>query len=348
MWCQTVAQSGRVALNLANSTRSTVTGRALVSGQLKNTTSSLTEARRGIFVIIQQGEEAQRLLLGRDPEKLSPGIRLALPFFHNVRRVDMRERRITANDLNGYSKDGVAVSLDGTLFFQVHNSHDALFEVNSYVESVGNVGIAAARAIVGNFDWEELTSHRTKINAALQSSIDNQIARWGVKCLRFEIQDVRPQDNNVKHQLALQMEAERKRRENELNTAAAVKTSEGLKISEILKSEGHRISAQNRAEADYITVTREADAQKYRIQAEASARAAEIDSIATNMNGDAYGAARFIVEMRRIKQLEAIASGPSNTVYVVPAEIVSAAAALGNVGAAMGAGAGRVFNAASA
>lgn len=282
---------------------------------------------RNIFVIIQKGEEGQRLFLGSNPQKLEPGVRVAIPFFHNVRRVDMRERRISVNNLDSYAKDGVAVTLDGTLFFQVVNSHNAVFNVDDYVAAVDSLGVSAARSIIGNFDFDELTSSRWKINDALRESIerDERINRWGIKCLRFEVQDVRPQNENVRNQLSLQMEAERKRRENDLNTTASIRTAEGQKAAAILKSEGQRTAAENMAEASYVAVTREADAQKYRIEAEAEAQAIEIRKIAATLSDDAYGAARFIVEMRRIKQLQAIASGPNNTVYVVPADVVAAA-----------------------
>ena len=117
------------------------------------------------------------------------------------------------------------------------------------------------------------------------------------------------------------MEAERRRRENELVTVATIKTAEGAKQSEVLRSEGALIAQKNQAEAHYVNVTRQADGERYRIEAEARAKAQEIEAIAQTLNGDSEQAARFILEMKRLEQLKAIANGNNNSVYVLPAQL---------------------------
>lgn len=49
---------------------------------------------RTLFTIVQQGHEAWRLSLGRDPVKLEPGLSLMIPWYHSVQDVDMREKSV--------------------------------------------------------------------------------------------------------------------------------------------------------------------------------------------------------------------------------------------------------------
>lgn len=62
--------------------------------------------------------------------------------------------------------------------------------------------------------------------------------KWGVDCTRFEIQNFKPHNREVEKQLELQMQAERERRKQLLDTQALVNVAEGQKERIILESEG--------------------------------------------------------------------------------------------------------------
>jgi regulator of protease activity HflC (stomatin/prohibitin superfamily) len=87
--------------------------------------------------------------------------------------------------------------------------------------------------------------------------IGDSISQWGVECTKFEIQSFQPANREVevrifrwifsthlfyfvsKRQLELQMEAERNRRKQLLDTQAQINVAEGQKQRVILESEGH-------------------------------------------------------------------------------------------------------------
>lgn len=66
--------------------------------------------------------------------------------------------------------------------------------------------------------------------------------KWGVDCTRFEIQTFKPHNREVEKQLELQMQAERERRKQLLDTQALVNVAEGQKERTILESEGGMFS----------------------------------------------------------------------------------------------------------
>ena len=55
---------------------------------------------------------------------------------------------------------------------------------------------------------------------------------------KFEIQQFVPQNEKVQRQLELQMEAERRRRQQELDTMSALNIAEGNRKTTVLESEG--------------------------------------------------------------------------------------------------------------
>jgi len=294
-------------------------GRVAASGSLSRVSRPNTlDQRRNFFEVVQHGEEAYRLFFGQNPKKLGPGLRLNLPLLHDFRRVDLREGTISVSSLDAFTKDNVPVTLSGSLFYKVNNAYAACFNVQDYKGAVRHLGTSVARSVIGNFDYEEINSDRNRINELLRKMIDSQIDNWGILCTRFEIQEFAPQNENVKRLLELQMEAERKRRENDLNTAASIRTAEGSKASEILKSEGLLAAARNAAEASFTERVRQADAIKYSIEAEATAKALEIETIAKVMGGDVSAATKFLLEAKRIEQLKAIAEGHNNSSYFYP------------------------------
>ncbi|MEI6186690.1 MAG: SPFH domain-containing protein, partial [Dehalococcoidia bacterium] len=86
---------------------------------------------------------------------------------------------------------------------------------------------------VGQSDLEELLGHRDKVNAKLQSMIDEGTEPWGIKVSMVEVRDVVLPDNMQKI-MAAQAEAERGRRAKiiaaEGEAQAAEKLAEAARI----------------------------------------------------------------------------------------------------------------------
>ena len=112
------------------------------------------------------------------------------------------------------------------------------------------------------------------------------------------------------------MEAERNRRENELNTLAHIRTAEGDKSSAILKSEGVLVAAENEAQGQFVRVTKQAEAEALERELQAAAMKKQIDLLATAL-GSPAAAAQFLIETQRLQHLRAVAEGKNSKVYFV-------------------------------
>ncbi|KAG5716161.1 hypothetical protein E4T56_gene10681 [Termitomyces sp. T112] len=299
---------------------------ALTRTQARLATARITRSsmqRRNFVSIIQQGHEGWRLTFGRDPVKLEPGLNLAIPIYHEVLVMDMRESSISIPNLTGYTSDNVPVTCSGSLFYRVNNGYKALFEVSNVHENIKNTGTSAVRSLLGLFSYDQVISDRNELNKQLNTVIGNSIANWGVECSRFEIQTFKPANREVERQLELQMEAERNRRKQLLDTQAQINVAEGQKQRVILESEGHLEAKSNEADASFKTVVREAEARQKQALLEASALASQVEELARSIAKDKDNilpeerqrALTSLIEIRRLDQLKAIAQSKSNSTY---------------------------------
>ncbi|KAF8965435.1 hypothetical protein BDZ97DRAFT_1659011 [Flammula alnicola] len=280
-------------------------------------------SQRTFLTIINQGQEGWRLSLGRDPVKLTPGLNIKIPFYHTLSVLDIRESSVNIPNLPGYTADNVPVLCSGSLFYRITDSYKATFSVSDVEKNVQNIGTSAMRSVLGTFTYDQVIADRNGLNQQLNLTIGSSISNWGVDCTRFEVQSFQPANREVERQLELQMEAERNRRKQLLDTQAQINVAEGQKQRVILESEGHLEAKSNEADAKYKTVFREAEARQQQALMESSAIAQQVDNIAQSLapSKDAVSpehrrlALATLVELRRLEQLRAIAESKSNSTY---------------------------------
>ncbi len=259
--------------------------------------------KRSFFTIINQAEVAYREFLGKNRIKLSPGLRLNMPFFHAVHRISLKEHFVGLDNQNAYTKDNVPVTVSGTVFYKVVDPEKVAFTIGNAVMSVKSVGESSFRSILGKFEYDEIIADRNNINNEMLKVLGKTTLDWGINTTRLEIQNFGPQNHEVARQLEKQMQAERARRENELQTQADIRSAEGAKQIAILNSEGLLISAKNKS-----------DAMKYELSATSSGLAEQIEGLAKQFNGDTLKASEYLLEMKRLEHLSKMAE-KDNKVY---------------------------------
>lgn len=251
-----------------------------------------------------------------------------LPFYHSINYIDLRESSIAIPNLPGYTADNVPVVCSGSLFYKIVDGYKACFSVSDVKMNIANTGQAAMRAVLGAFSYDQVISDRNGLNNQLNKVIGDSLIHWGVECTRFEVQSFQPANREVERQLELQMEAERNRRKQILDTQAQINIAEGHKQRVILESEGHLQAKANEAEASFKTVVRGAEARLQQAVMESNALAQQVEQVANALAAqsdskvkpiptaeDRKLALSTLVELRRLEQLKAIAQGQGNSTY---------------------------------
>jgi len=263
--------------------------------------------KRNFITVVNQAEVAYREFLGQDRIRLEPGLRLNIPIIHQLYKVSLKEHIANLDNQNAYTKDNVPVVVSGTVFYKVVDVEKAVFSVNSAYQAIKSVGESGFREVIGRFDYDEIISNRNAINTEMMKILGDTTLTWGINTTRLEIQNFGPQNSEVAKQLEKQMQAERSRRENELQTQAGIRTAEGAKQIAVLNSEGLLISAKNKAEA-----------HKYELTTTSSGLSEQIKSLAEQFNGNTLIASKYLLEIKRLEHLQEMAKTDNKVYFVNP------------------------------
>lgn len=182
----------------------------------------------GIFIlsgikVINQYERGVVLTLGRFTGTRNPGLRVIVPIFQRMIRVDVRSTPIDVPKQEVITKDNVTVGVDAVVYFRVIDAPKAVLETTNFVYATSQFAQAALRDVAGNADLDELLSQREKISQQIKEIVDAQTDQWGIDVENVKVQNIElPQD--MKRAMAKQAEAERERR-------AVIITAEGEKAA---------------------------------------------------------------------------------------------------------------------
>jgi regulator of protease activity HflC (stomatin/prohibitin superfamily) len=183
--------------------------------------------------------------LGRllDPPK-GPGLFLLIPVVDRMVRVDLRTITLNVPPQEVITKDNVPARVNAVAYFRIVDPKAAIVNIENFMVATSQIAQTTLRSVLGQHLLDELLSERDKINAILQTIIDEATAPWGIKVSIVEVKDVEiPQ--GMQRAMARQAEAERERRAKVINAEGEFQASERLKDAAIV-IEGHPIALQLR------------------------------------------------------------------------------------------------------
>lgn len=171
--------------------------------------------------IINQYERGVVLTLGKYTGIREPGLRIVIPIFQKLIRVDIRSTPIDVPKQEIITKDNVTIGVDAVVYLRVIEASKAVLETTNYIYATSQFAQAALRDVTGNADMDELLSKREEMSIKIKEIVDAETDKWGIDVENVKIQNIElPQD--MKRAMAKQAEAERERR-------AVVITAEGEK-----------------------------------------------------------------------------------------------------------------------
>lgn len=173
--------------------------------------------------IVDQYERGVVLTLGKFTGIREPGLRIVVPIFQRIIKVDQRVNTIDIPKQEVITKDNVTVNVDAVVYFRVKDAEKAILEVANFVYASSQFAQAALRDVTGNVDLDDLLSKRDAVSQQIEQIVDAETEKWGIDIENVKIQNIElPQD--MKRAMAKQAEAERERR-------AVIITAEGEKAA---------------------------------------------------------------------------------------------------------------------
>jgi regulator of protease activity HflC (stomatin/prohibitin superfamily) len=184
------------------------------------------------FLAIKIAREYERgviFRLGRLlPHPKGPGIFLIIPFVDRMVRVDLRTVTLNVPPQEVITKDNVPVRVNAVAYFRIVEPNAAIVQVENYMVATSQIAQTTLRSVLGQHVLDELLSERDKINAILQTIIDEATSPWGIKVSVVEVKDVEI-PAGMQRAMARQAEAERERRAKVISAEGEFQASERLK-----------------------------------------------------------------------------------------------------------------------
>lgn len=177
--------------------------------------------------VVNQYERGIVLTLGSYSYTLEPGLRVVIPVFQRLIRVDIR---ITTSDIpqqEVITKDNVPVGINAVVYFQVTKPEDAVLKIQDFTYAVTQYAQTALRDVIGGVELDTLLTERQKIADEIKAIVDKETVDWGIDVTSIKIQDIElPAD--MKRAMAKQAEAERERRATIIRSQGELAASKNL------------------------------------------------------------------------------------------------------------------------
>ena len=177
--------------------------------------------------ILREYERGVIFFLGRFQKVKGPGLIIVIPFIQKMVRVDLRVVTYDIPTQDIISRDNVTVRVSAVLYFRVVDPERAIIQVEQFFEATSQLAQTTLRSVLGQHDLDEMLSQREKLNAHIQTILDEQTASWGIKVTNVEIKHIDLNESMIRA-IAKQAEAERERRAKVIHAEGELQASRKL------------------------------------------------------------------------------------------------------------------------
>ena len=177
--------------------------------------------------ILREYERGVVFLLGRFWRVKGPGFIIIIPFIQQMVRVDLRTIVMDVPSQDVISRDNVSVKVNAVVYFRVIEPDKAIIQVENFYDATSQLAQTTLRSVLGQHELDEMLAERERLNADIQTILDQQTDAWGIKVANVEIKHV-DLDESMVRAIAKQAEAERVRRAKVIHAEGEMQASEKL------------------------------------------------------------------------------------------------------------------------
>ena len=177
--------------------------------------------------ILREYERGVVFQLGRFWMVKGPGLIFLIPVIQQMVRVDLRTVVFDVPPQDVITRDNVSVKVNAVVYFRVVDPEKAIIQVEDFNTATSQLAQTTLRSVLGQHELDDMLSGRERLNADIQSTLDEQTDAWGIKVANVEIKHV-DIDESMVRAIAKQAEAERFRRAKIINAEGEQQAAEKL------------------------------------------------------------------------------------------------------------------------
>src|SRR5579862_6351002 len=178
--------------------------------------------------VLREYERAVVFRLGRVlKDDKGPGLVLIFWPIDKIVKISLRVVTWDVPPQDVITRDNVSLKVNAVVYFRVISATKAVVEVENFRYAVEQAAQTSLRSVLGEVELDDLLAQREKLNARLQTILDEHTEAWGVKVTQVQVKQVDlPQE--MQRAIAAQAEAERERRAKIISAEGEFQASEKL------------------------------------------------------------------------------------------------------------------------
>ena len=179
---------------------------------------------------INEYERGVMFTLGKFSGIKSPGWRMVIPVFQQMRKIDIRTKAVDVPDQEAITRDNIPIRINAVIYYRVSDAGKAVLEVENFFWAMSQMAQTTMRNAVGEADLDQLLQNRDEISNKIQLIIDKASDPWGIKVESVELKDiVIPED--LKRTISKEAEAEREKRAVIIKAQGDLEASQNLALA---------------------------------------------------------------------------------------------------------------------
>ncbi len=155
--------------------------------------------------IVNYGETERGIIyrFGKFNRVAGPGWAIVIPFFEQeFKRVDIRTRSVTLNNITAVTRDDIPLTLDAVFFYSIADPKKAVLQVTVLEDALNNFVYGVIRDSVGGFVMREAFYNIEGINEECKKRLVFALEEWGADVKDVEILRVKIPDDVFKALIA--------------------------------------------------------------------------------------------------------------------------------------------------
>lgn len=220
-----------------------------------------------LYASINLVDQTERGLIerwGKFRRFAEPGLHILIPFVETMRKVDITEQMVDAENQEIITKDKLNATVDAQIYFKVRENEEGIkscqYNVYNYNRQIVALTRTTLRNVIGTMTLAEVNSERDRINHELQKTLDKEADDWGIDVIRAELKEVDP-PADVQKTMNEVVKAENKKEASRDYALAREIEAEGVAKARIKKADGDRKSRILEAEGIAKSIELESNAK---------------------------------------------------------------------------------------
>eukprot|EP00906_Rhabdomonas_costata_P034597 RCo048668 len=170
---------------------------------------------RGFLTFVYQFQQGIVLTFGKlgfiGSGVKQPGIRIRVPLFQTIYKVDLRTRITQLESQDIMTSDNVSTRVSAVMYFKVVDTKASVLNVTDVDFGMKQLAQTELRDVLCQKDFNTILESRSQLSAAITAKVEEKARDWGVKVEHIQLKNIDLVDPAMVRAMAKQAEATRER-----------------------------------------------------------------------------------------------------------------------------------------